>query len=64
MMAWPDPTPAAARYYTTTSPPCCSCPQWRYRPSARPCKHVKALADAEALVAAQAAKWVEREATG
>lgn len=47
-----------ARYYTTTE--ACSCPDWRWRPQARPCKHVVALCAAEALLAANRAKWDER----
>ena len=29
-----------------TTPTGCWCPAWRYRPVARPCKHVKRLTDA------------------
>lgn len=48
-----------ARYYTTSTPPACSCPDWQYRGSrtGRPCKHIRRLRAAETLVAAHAAKW-------
>ena len=44
-----------ARYFTTVD--ACSCPDWRFRGRYRPCKHVKALREAEALLAANAVKW-------
>ena len=46
------------KYYTTEQG--CSCPQWRYRPWARPCKHVVALRAAQDLLEANAAKWAGR----
>ena len=56
MMKWPEIPKAPARYFTTISPPSCSCPDWHFRGRYRPCKHVKALREAEALVTAQNAK--------
>ena len=54
----PANTPAPAivvNYYTTTE--ACSCPDFRYRSHIRPCKHVKALRDAHALIDATNRKW-------
>ena len=39
------------KYYTSTR--ACSCPDWRYRGHIRPCKHVRALVDAYALIRSQ-----------
>ena len=49
-------------YYTTARPPCCSCKDWEYRGSrtGRPCKHIRRLGDAEALLAATKRKWRTR----
>ena len=44
-----------ARYFTTTK--ACSCPDFRFRGRFRPCKHVKALREAQALITAQKRKW-------
>ena len=51
----------ASKHFTTIDPPCCSCADWKYRGHIRPCKHVKALQEAEALLEAQARKWAERD---
>ncbi len=50
LMEWPV---FPAKYYTSADPPGCSCPQWKYRPWARPCKHVSALLAAIDLLEAQ-----------
>ena len=55
MMEWPQLTKPEARYFTSSET--CSCPQWRYRPWARPCKHQEALRQAIELLDANAAKW-------
>ena len=52
-----------SKYYTTADPPACSCPDWQYRGHIRPCKHIRRLQEAEALIASNRAQWVEREAT-
>ena len=39
------------RHYSTTA--ACSCADWKYRPRARPCKHVKAIWQARDLIGAQ-----------
>ena len=51
----------AAKYFTTAEPPCCNCPDWLYRGRERPCKHVKALQEAHALIAATNRKWEEKD---
>ena len=61
MMAWPEFPPDAAKYFTSTE--ACSCPQWRFRPWARPCKHQKALRQAIELVDANRRKWATRPLT-
>ena len=33
-----------------TRPNRCGCPDWRFRPDTRPCKHVRALRDAVAVL--------------
>ena len=33
-----------------TRPNRCDCPDWRYRPERRPCKHVRALREAVAVL--------------
>ena len=55
----------ASKHFTSVDPPCCSCRDWEYRGSrtGRPCKHIRRLQEAEVLLAANAAKWVERGAT-
>ena len=50
-----------APYFTTTRPMACSCKDWRFRGHARPCKHIRALLDAEVLIAANERKWASRE---
>ena len=40
-----------------TSLDACSCPDFRYRRRARPCKHVAALRDAYKLIKAVLRKW-------
>ena len=42
------------KYFTTTR--ACSCPDWQYRGRYRPCKHIKALVAAYALIQAQNVK--------
>ena len=56
-------TRPGARYYTSES--ACSCPDYVYRRMrlGLPCKHIWRLQEAEALIASNRAKWVEREAT-
>ena len=51
MMEWPT----LVRYYTAVDR--CSCPDWRFRGQIRPCKHIKALRDALALIDATRRKW-------
>ena len=50
---------AEVRYFTTANPPACSCKDWEYRGSrtGRPCKHIRALVEAETLLNANDAKW-------
>ena len=48
-----------SKYFTTADPPACS-PGWYWR---RRCRHVDELRVAQALIASNRAKWVEREAT-
>ena len=47
MMRWPELPKPPGRYFTTAQ--ACSCPQWRFRPQQRPCKHVRRLREAEGL---------------
>ena len=56
--AWPV-IPSGREYYTTTSPPCCSCKDWEHRGSktGKACKHIVALAAAERLIASNARRW-------
>ena len=61
-MRWPEISQEKARYFTTKTH--CSCLDFWYRGHIRPCKHVRRLQEAEALLEAQARKWAEREATG
>ena len=42
-------------YYTT--PTACTCPAWTYRPQSRPCRHVKAVQDALAVLKAAIQPW-------
>ena len=49
-------TKPPSRYYTRES--ACSCPGWYWR---RRCRHVDELQAALALLAANRAKWVERD---
>ena len=49
------------KYFTKVNPPCCSCPDWLYRGRIRPCKHVRRLRDAYALIASQDAKNAKAE---
>ena len=52
----PANTPAiVVNYYTTTE--ACSCPDFRYRGRLRPCKHIRRLRDAHALIEATNRKW-------
>ena len=48
MMEWPE---IPARYFTNAQT--CSCPDFWFRGHLRPCKHVRAIRQAEALLAAQ-----------
>ena len=52
-----------SRYFTTVNPPCCSCLDFWYRGHIRICKHVRRLREAEALLAANTARWAETEAS-
>ena len=61
MMEWPELPPVPAKYFTTKTH--CSCPDFWHRGRYRPCKHVRRLQEAEALIAGQARKWAEREET-
>ena len=49
-----------ADYFTTVSPPCCSCPDFRFRGRIRPCKHVAQLRAAYELIQRVEAKWGQR----
>ena len=51
-------TKPPARYFTSESG--CSCPQWRFRPWARPCKHVRELRAAYGIIEANRLKWEKR----
>ena len=51
-MEWPQ---LPARYFTSSE--ACSCPDWAYRGRYRPCKHIKALREALAVLDANTAKW-------
>ena len=55
---WPA-IPSGKEYFTTANPPCCSCRDWEFRGSrtGRWCKHIKALAAAERLIASNARRW-------
>ena len=55
----------ASKHFTTINPSCCSCRDWEYRGSrtGRPCKHIRRLQEALALLASNTARWAEREAT-
>ena len=52
-----------AKYYTTATPPCCSCRDWEFRGSRTGtlCKHIQRLREAEALLDANRVKWSDRE---
>ena len=58
MMEWPQLTKPEAKYFTSTE--ACSCPDWRFRGRQRPCKHVEALRQAVAVIAATNAKWATK----
>ena len=58
-MEWPEFPPDTAKYFTTTE--ACSCLDARYRPWARPCKHVRALREALAVLDANGRKWATVE---
>ncbi len=61
-MEWPTLT-APSQYFTSTV--ACSCPDYVYRRMrlGLPCKHIRRLREAEALLAANRVKWSEREET-
>ena len=54
-MDWPDFRPEAARYFTSLE--ACSCPDWHYRGRQRPCKHVRELRQALAVLDSHKRKW-------
>ena len=57
---WPT---IPAKYFTTVDG--CSCPDFQYRRmrTGQDCKHQKSLRQALKLIAANTARWAEREAT-
>ena len=56
-------TKPPSRYFTSTV--ACSCPDYVYRRMrlGLPCKHIRRLQEALALLSSNRAKWSEREAT-
>ena len=49
-------------HFTTTAPAACSCKDHLYRRDRRPCKHVRALVQAERLLSEQTTYNTERKA--